>query len=65
MIKRMIKAHPTENRMARRATLVVGHPTPISGVWLGGASLAAVCSVLGLVGLVGPVGEPLAALLRL
>jgi hypothetical protein len=27
MIKRMIKAHPTENRMARGATLVVDHPS--------------------------------------
>jgi hypothetical protein len=28
MIKRMIKGHPTKNRMPRRATLVVDHRTP-------------------------------------
>jgi hypothetical protein len=27
MINRMIKGHPTENRMPRRATLVVDHRT--------------------------------------
>jgi hypothetical protein len=28
MIKWMIKGHPTDNRMPRRATLVVDHRTP-------------------------------------